>query len=102
MSARGKKSSGEMKVEDIAGGCFTPEKRRLDMTEDGHSAPKERQSVIDEAMESSSMKLLECLHFSPTSKTISGLLSFRRHFLKVSFIYIFIIITNNSFSDSDK
>ena len=28
MSARGKKSSGEMKVEDIAGGSFTPEKRR--------------------------------------------------------------------------
>jgi hypothetical protein len=41
MSARGKKSSGEMKVEDVAGGSFTPEKRRLDMTEDGHSSPKE-------------------------------------------------------------
>ena len=38
-----------MKVEDVAGGSFTPEKRRLDMTEDGHSAPKERQSVIEEA-----------------------------------------------------
>jgi hypothetical protein len=60
MSARGKRSSGEMKVEDVAGGSFTPEKRRLDMTEDGHSAPKERQSVIEEAMESSSMK------FSPS------------------------------------
>jgi hypothetical protein len=55
-----------MKVEDVAGGSFTPEKRRLDMTEDGHSAPKERQSVIDEAMESSSMKQILAVSFFAT------------------------------------
>ena len=65
MSARGRKSSGDMKVEEVAGGSFTPEKRRFDITEDGHSPAKERQSVIDEAMESSSMK------FSP-SKAARG------------------------------
>ena len=47
-------------LEEVAGGSTTPEKRRLETTEDDSGGAKGRQSVIDEAMESSNMK------FSPT------------------------------------
>jgi hypothetical protein len=60
MSSRGKKITGEMKLDEVAGGSTTPEKRRLEMTEDDSGGAKGRQSVIDETMESSNMK------FSPT------------------------------------
>ena len=60
MSSRGRKITGEMKLDEVVGGSTTPEKRRLELTEDDSGGAKGRQSVIDEAMESSNMK------FSPS------------------------------------